>query len=91
MRNTPSFGIPLLFRRSMQGTPQRRCIEVLRAGPMATLMLEEAPPPQKRRRHDWIKPTYLFETSVRTWLVTASSYITNLFPAFNQTISLIFM
>lgn len=46
---------------------------------------------QRPRRHDRIKPIYLFEASVRTWLVTTPRVLANRFPSFNRTISLLFM
>lgn len=37
------------------------------------------------------KPIYLFETSIRTWLVTTPKVLAKRFPSFNRTISLLFM
>ncbi|CAM9261345.1 unnamed protein product [Ascophyllum nodosum] len=47
--------------------------------------------PNRPRRHDRLKPIYLFETTVRTWLVTTPRVLAKRFPAFNRTTSLLFM
>lgn len=46
---------------------------------------------EKPRRHHLLKPIYLFETSVRAWLVTTPRVLAKRFPSFNRTISLVFM
>lgn len=58
---------------------------------MAREQKEEDVVLQRPRRHDRIKPIYLFETSIRTWLVTTPRVLANRFPSFNRTISLLFM
>lgn len=39
----------------------------------------------------YTKPIYLFEATVRTWLVHAPRVLSKRFPSFNRTISLLFM
>lgn len=39
----------------------------------------------------YTKPIYLFEATVRTWVVHAPRVLSKRFPSFNRTISLLFM
>ncbi|CAB1117106.1 unnamed protein product [Ectocarpus sp. CCAP 1310/34] len=50
----------------------------------------EAAPGASRVRQA-IKPIYLFESTIRTWLVHAPRVLSKRFPSFNRTISLLFM
>ncbi|CAM9719523.1 unnamed protein product, partial [Ectocarpus sp. 4 AP-2014] len=66
----------------------RRFVRVV--GSWTPVLSWEAAPGASRVRQA-IKPIYLFESTIRTWLVHAPRVLSKRFPSFNRTISLLFM
>ncbi|CAM9263196.1 unnamed protein product [Ectocarpus sp. 6 AP-2014] len=66
----------------------RRFMRVV--GSWSPVLSWEAAPGASRVRQA-IKPIYLFESTIRTWLVHAPRVLSKRFPSFNRTISLLFM